>query len=212
MNQPNDLEYRIPIVDALNGFVQRIGQFFAWTNVLLIGVILVQVVLRYGFNNGQVYLEELIWHLYAVGFMIGLSFAVTNDSHIRVDIVHMNLSRKNQHSWEIFGILFLLLPFIVVIFLHSVEWVYYSYAIGESSQNPTGLPHRWIVKAVIPISFFLLFIAAIARLIREVTLLLHLAREPEEPYPGRVSMLRHLFRVQEQGNDVTGDNQQRGED
>ncbi|MCW8920642.1 MAG: TRAP transporter small permease subunit [Sedimenticola sp.] len=197
MNQPNALEYRIPIVDALNGFVQRIGHIMAWANVLLIGIILVQVVLRYGFNNGLVYLEELIWHIYAVGFMFGLSFAITNDSHIRVDIIHMNLSRENQHRWEIFGILVLLLPFIMVIFFHSVEWVYYSYEIGESSANPTGLPYRWIVKSVIPLSFALLFIAAIARLIREITLLLHLAKEPEEPYPGRVSMLRHLFRVQE---------------
>jgi TRAP-type mannitol/chloroaromatic compound transport system permease small subunit len=211
MNQSNDLEYRIPIVDALNGFVQRIGQVVAWTNVLLIGVILVQVVLRYGFNNGLVYLEELIWHIYAVGFMFGLSFAITNDSHIRVDIVHMSLSRANQHRWEIFGLLCLLLPFIVVIFLHSLDWVYYSYQIGESSQNPTGLPYRWIVKSVIPISFALLFIAAIARLIREITLLLHLAREPEEPYPGRVSMIRHLFRVQEQGAGDTSGSDQREE-
>ncbi|MCW8902755.1 TRAP transporter small permease subunit, partial [Sedimenticola sp.] len=136
---------------------------------------------------------------------------ITNDSHIRVDIVHMNLSRANQHRWEIFGILFLLLPFIVVIFLHSLEWVYYAYETGESSANPTGLPYRWVVKSVIPLSFALLFIATIARLIREVTLLLHLAREPEEPYPGRVSMLRHLFQVQEQGSGDTSDNHQRGE-
>ncbi len=209
MTQPNDLEYRIPIVDALNGFVQRIGHVIAWSNVLLVGIILVQVVLRYGFNHGLVYLEELIWHIYAVGFMFGLSFAITNDSHIRVDIVHMNLSRANQHRWEIFGILLLLLPFIVVIFLHSLEWVYYSYKIGESSANPTGLPYRWVVKSVIPLSFGLLFIAAIARLIREITLLLHLAREPEEVYPGRVSMIRHLFRVEEQVSDNRNNNPQR---
>lgn len=197
MKQSTDLAYRIPVVDALNGFVQFIGRGMAWLNVVLIAVILIQVVLRYGFNNGLVYLEELIWHLYAIAFMFGLSFAITNDSHIRVDIVHMNLSRKNQHRWEIFGILFLLLPFIVVIFHHSLEWVAFSIGVNESSANPTGLPYRWIVKSVIPLSFFMLFIAAVARLIREVALLLHLAREPLEPYPGRVSMLRHLFRVQE---------------
>lgn len=203
MNKATDLEYRIPVVDALNGFVQFIGRGMAWLNVVLIAVILIQVVLRYGFNNGLVYLEELIWHLYAVAFMFGLSFAITNDSHIRVDIVHMNLSRKNQHRWEIFGILFLLLPFIVVIFHHSLEWVAFSYGVNESSANPTGLPYRWIIKSVIPLSFAMLFIAAIARLIREFALLLHLAKEPEEKYPGRVSMLRHLFRVQEENGSST---------
>jgi len=166
MNQSNDAEYRIPIVEALNGAVRRVGHFFAWFNVLLIAVILLQVVLRYGFNSGLVYLEELIWHLYATAFMFGLSFAMVTDSHIRVDIVHMGMKKENQHRWEIFGILFLLLPFIVVVFIHSLEWVGYSYNVGESSANPTGLPYRWIVKSVIPLSFLMLFIATIARLIR----------------------------------------------
>jgi len=210
MHQSNDLEYRIPIVDGLNRFVQRIGHFFAWFNVLLILVILIQVVLRYGFSSGLVYLEELIWHLYAAAFMFGLGYAVTNDSHIRVDIVHMGMKRENQHRWEIFGILFLLLPFIIVIFSHSLEWVAYSYNVGESSANPTGLPYRWIVKSVIPLSFIVLFIAVIARLIREIALLLHLAKEPEERYSGRVSMLRHLFHVQESSGN--GANSQQSSD
>lgn len=212
MNQSNDLKYQIPIVEALNGVVRRVGHFFAWFNVLLITVILLQVILRYGFNSGLVYLEELIWHLYATAFMFGLSFAMTNDSHIRVDIVHMGMKKENQHRWEIFGILFLMLPFVLVVFIHSIEWVTYSFTTGESSANPTGLPYRWIVKSVIPLSFFMLFLATIARLIREVTLLLHLAKEPEELYPGRVSMIRHLFKVQEiQDPGSSDDTHQAGE-
>lgn len=207
----SDLKYRIPIVDALNGFVRGVGSIFAWANVILICVILTQVILRYGFNSGLVPLEELMWHFFAVAFMFGLSFAITNDSHIRVDIIHMRLSRKNQHRWEIFGILFFLLPFILIVFSHSLEWVAYSYGVNETSANPTGLTHRWIIKSVIPLSFAMLFIAAIARLIREVALLLHLAREPEEKYPGRVSMLRHLFRVQESDSSTDASNNNKEE-
>ncbi|MBO6482401.1 MAG: hypothetical protein HVK29_01700 [Pelagibacteraceae bacterium] len=36
-----------------------------------------------------------------------------------------------------------------------------------------GLPHRWIVKSVIPLSMLLLVIAAVARLIQEIVLLLY---------------------------------------
>lgn len=211
MSHFSDLKYRVPIVDSLNGFVRGVGSIFAWANVILICVILTQVILRYGFNSGLVPLEELMWHFFAVAFMFGLSFAVTNDSHIRVDIIHMRLSRKNQHRWEIFGILFFLLPFILIVFSHSLEWVAYSYGVNETSANPTGLTHRWIIKSVIPFSFAMLFIAAIARLIREVALLLHLAREPEEKYPGRVSMLRHLFRVQESDSSTDASNNNKEE-
>lgn len=193
-------DYKIPIVDHLNSFVRRIGHIAAWANFILIGIILTQVVLRYGFNNGMVPLEELMWHFYAIALMFGLSFAVTNDSHIRVDLLHMTLSPKARHVIEIIGILFLLMPFIWVVFHNSIGWVIQSYSVGESSQNPTGLPYRWIIKSVIPISFFLIFLAALARLIRSVVLLRHKGIENEPDVSGRVSAMSNLFSVSETDN------------
>lgn len=189
-------DYRIPIVDFLNGIVRRIAETAAWLNVILIGVILTQVVLRYGFNRGLVPLEELMWHLYAVAFMFGLSYAVTNDSHIRVDLVHMSLPPRVQQVLEILGILLLFMPFLWIVFHHSLEWVADSYRVGEGSTSPQGLPHRWIIKSVIPISFFLMFMAALARLIQQILLLFYDGEKPVEELPGKVTMLRKLFKVQ----------------
>ena len=67
------MQYHIPVVAFLNGFVRRIAEVTAWLNVVLIGVIVLQVVMRYGFNKGLVPLEELMWHLYAIAFMFGIS-------------------------------------------------------------------------------------------------------------------------------------------
>ncbi len=199
--------YRIPIVEFLNAIVRRIAETTAWLNVALIGVILLQVVMRYGFNRGQVPLEELMWHLYAIAFMFGMAYAITNDSHIRVDIVHMALPKRAQHVFEILGIALLLMPFLWIIFDHSLDWVIQSYKVSESSSSPTGLPYRWIIKAVVPVTMVLLFIAAIARLIQEVSLLLHHGKEPDDDVPGRVSMMRHLFKPQSESRrtaDTTG--------
>ena len=198
MTQPSlaQSDYRIPVVDFLNTLVSRIAGTTAWLNVALIGIIVAQVVLRYGFNHGLVPLEELMWHFYAIAFMFGMSYAITKDSHIRVDLVHMNLPRPAQHIIEILGILLLLMPFLWIIFHHSLEWVAESYRLGESSTSPQGLPHRWIIKSVIPLSFFLMFLAALARLIQEALLLLHHGREPESTLPGQITMLRRLFRVE----------------
>ena len=108
--------------------------------------------MRYGFNHGLVPLEELMWHFYAVAFMFGMAYAITKDTHIRVDLVHMKLPRPApQHIIEILGILLLLMPFLWIIFHHSLEWVAESYRLDESPQTP-GLPHRWIIKSVIPLS------------------------------------------------------------
>jgi TRAP-type mannitol/chloroaromatic compound transport system permease small subunit len=199
-------EYHIPIVAFLNGIVRRVGEFAAWFNVLLIGVIVLQVVMRYGFSKGLVPLEELMWHLYAVAFMFGMAYSVTNDSHIRVDLVHMALPRRTQHVFEILGILLLLMPFLLILFDHSLGWVLEAYRVGESSANPTGLPHRWIIKSVVPITMALIFIAAMARLIQEASLLFHHGKELEEDVPARVSMIRHLFRPQlkDLGDNIKG--------
>jgi TRAP-type mannitol/chloroaromatic compound transport system permease small subunit len=154
--------------DALDGFVRAIGHVFMWASIILIFVIILQVILRYGFGRGLVILEELQWHLYAIGIMFGASYAVTMDSHIRVDIIHARLSEKWRKRWDLFGIVFLLLPFIIIIFHQSLDFVYESWRVSERSDAPMGLPFRWAIKAVIPLSFALLGVATISRAIRIV--------------------------------------------
>ncbi len=108
---------------------------------------------------------------------VWLAYAITNDSHIRIDIVRMKISKRSQHIFEILGILFLLLPFAIILFDFSLDYTIYAITHHESSQSTMGLPHRWIVKSVIPLSMLLIIIASVARLIQEVVLLRHLTKD-----------------------------------
>lgn len=157
----------VPLCDAIDGFIKRVGAAFMWVNLLLVAIIILQVVLRYGFGSGHPMIEELQWHLYAVGVMFGLSYAQATDSHVRVDVFAMKLSANAIRRWEIFGILVFLLPFIWVVFYHSLDFVADAWRTNEHSSAPVGLPWRWVIKSVIPISFGLLALAAVSRLIRD---------------------------------------------
>ena len=168
MNTESNTENTFKMSDALDNFVQKIGHFMMWTNGLLIFAIITQVILRYGFGKGMVVLEELQWHLYAVGIMFGASYAVVKDSHIRVDIIHANLSPGWQKRWDLFGIIILLLPFVFIIFHQSLDFVHEAWRVGERSDAPSGLPFRWLIKGVIPASFSLLGIAVMSRAVRIV--------------------------------------------
>jgi TRAP-type mannitol/chloroaromatic compound transport system permease small subunit len=106
-----------------------------------------------------------------VGFLLGLSYALQADTHIRVDVVHERLSLRAQAWIELYGILLLLLPFIALVLIFSVPFVLQSYAVGEVSQAPGGLPLRWAIKAVLPVGFLLLLLAALSRLTRVWTFL-----------------------------------------
>lgn len=155
--------------DSLDRLIMAIGHFIMWTNVILIFVIILQVVLRYGFGKGMVALEELQWHLYAIGIMFGASYSQVLDSHIRVDIIHARLSDKWKLRWDLFGTVFLLLPFIFVVVDQSLAFVSESFRLGERSDAPLGLPFRWAVKALIPITFGLLAVATLSRAVRIIT-------------------------------------------
>ena len=162
----------IPIVSFLTSIVTAITTKTAWINMLVMFTILVQVTLRYGFHAGEAWVDEFIWHLYAF-FMFGLSYAITTDSHIRVDIVHMKFTKKKQRIIEVLGIIFLIMPFTIIIFDHSIGWVHHSFVANEFSENTTGLPYRWVVKSLLPISLVLIFIASLSELIKNIVLLIH---------------------------------------
>lgn len=152
---------------GLDNFVKGIGHFVMWANVLLVLAIVSQVALRYLLNQNYPKLDEIQWHFYGLVTMIGISYAMVTDSHVRVDLLHMQLSRKAQRIIEIIGILTLIVPFIYLMVDQGWDYFYESWRVNERSDSPTGLPGRWALKAVIPLSFVLLAIAAVARLIHD---------------------------------------------
>ena len=186
-------DVHIPIVSFLTSIVTTITTKTAWFNVLVMLIILVQVTLRYGFHAGEAWVDELIWHFYAF-FMFGLSYAITTDAHIRVDIVHMSFTKKKQQIIEVLGILFLIMPFTIIIFDHSVGWVHHSFVVNEFSENTTGLPYRWIVKSLLPISLILIFIASLSELIKNTVLLIHGENTINNQSSDNDSTIARLFR------------------
>ena len=182
----------IPIVSFLTSIVTAITTKTAWINMLVMFTILIQVTLRYGFHAGEAWVDEFIWHLYAF-FMFGLSYAITTDSHIRVDIVHMKFTKKKQRIIEVLGIVFLIMPFTIIIFDHSVGWVHHSFMANEFSENTTGLPYRWVVKSLLPISLVLIFIASLSELIKNIVLLIHGENVTDNRSSDGGSAIRRLF-------------------
>ncbi len=156
-----------PIAHAIDRFVKTVGHVVMWANILLVAAITAQVSLRYLFNQNYPKLDEIQWHFYGLVTMIGISYALVTDSHVRVDILHAQLSRRARRFIEIVGILALLFPFIYLMVDQGFDYFHESFRVNERSSSPTGLPARWALKAVIPISFILLGLAALARLIHD---------------------------------------------
>jgi len=138
----------------------------SWAWAILLLVIVTNVAMRYLFGEGRVEFEELQWHIYSVGFLAGLGYAVKHDAHIRVDVLYENLHPRRKAWIELYGILLFLLPFIALVLIYSVPFVISSYELSEVSPSPGGLPLRWLIKACLPLGFLILLLAVVSRLIR----------------------------------------------
>ena len=149
----------------------RITSIISWIWLALVVVIVVNVTARYLFGEGRVEFEELQWHLYAIGFLVAMSTCMDSDSHIRVDVFHARLSLRWQAWIELYGLLLFFLPFVAAVFVFSMPFVAYSFALSEISDAPGGLPFRWAIKSFLTFSMVLLFVAGISRLSRVTSFL-----------------------------------------
>ncbi len=157
--------------DILEAVVVFFGKAFSWIWVPLVLLVVGNVVLRYVVGTNIIALEELQWHLYAAGFMIGLAFCFIHDGHVRVDVFAEHFQPRTRALIEILGTVLLFLPFCYFILSYAYPFVERSYRMNEISAAPGGLPMRWIIKSFIIYAFALLAMAGLARLIRAFSLL-----------------------------------------
>lgn len=161
--------------------MQVLENGIAWIWLILMLVIVANVTLRYLFGEGRIEFEEVQWHLYAIGFLFGLATCLSNNDHIRVDIFHARLTPTSQCWVELYGLVILFFPFVLLIFFYSIGFVQFSFAIAEVSDAPGGLPYRWLIKGVLATSMLVLGVAGFGRLLRVMSFLFEYPRRVANP-------------------------------
>lgn len=131
------------------------------TGLLLLMVfnVFIDVLLRYVFNNSSIALQEMEWHLFSAMFLLGISYTLQKDEHVRVDIFYAKLTPQKQALINIIGLVLFILPISLLITYYGIGFAYSAYAINEQSGDPGGLMYRFIIKSVMPISFILVIIS-----------------------------------------------------
>ena len=145
-----------------------IGYISAVLMILMMINVFYDVIMRYFFRSGSIASQEMEWHLFSAMFLLGISYTLKEDGHVRVDLIYDNLSKKKQAVINIVGTIIFLIPFSLLIAFGSIDFVAEAFNIGEISGDPGGLTHRWIIKAIIPFSFFLLVMSSIGFVIKNL--------------------------------------------
>lgn len=156
----------------LEKFFDAIAEFIGHLSGVLMFVLMANVtydvIMRYFFRTGSIAMQELEWHFFAMVFLLGISYALKIDGHVRVDVIYDRLSDQKKAIINIVGTILFLIPFSLLIAFGSLEFVKESYMSQEISGDPGGLHFRWLIKALIPVSFYLLTFISIGIIIKNI--------------------------------------------
>lgn len=153
---------------ALTAISDQIGKTIPWLLLPLAFIMLTLAVLRYGFNTGFVWVQEIPMYLNAIVFMLCIGYTLRRNQHVRVDILYGKLSESQKHWVNLLGSLLLLLPICLVILGWGLGYAFDSWEHLEKSPEPDGLPLVFILKSLIPAMALLLLIQAVAEILRQL--------------------------------------------
>ena len=162
-----------------NRLNEAVGFGVSWLTTLLVLVVCYDVFTRYLLKMSIVAVQELQWHLFAVIFLVGAAYTLKHGGHVRVDVFYSRFSEKAKAWIDLVGSLVFLIPFSILAIWSSQGFVAQSFALGETSPNPGGLPYRFVLKLVIPVGFLLLALQGIALAFRSLLKILGEATEDE---------------------------------
>ena len=165
---PAEPDPRRPLGNAgrsIEALIDAVGRATLYLTLLMIGLVAVNVLLRYAFSFGSVWSQELEWHLLAAVILFGMSYALQRGDNVRVDVFYADFQPRTKFIVDVVSGLLTLAVALVFIKL-SWGYVMQAYAIGETSADPGGIPMRWAVKGLIPLGFALLALQQVGALLR----------------------------------------------
>ena len=155
-------------IDFLNEWV---GRGVSWVTLGLVLVVFIDVLMRYIFNTSFVFTQELEWHLFAFIFLIGAGYTLLHDGHVRIDLVYGAVNVRGRAWINLFGVLFLLMPVLMVVWWTAFPYVMLSWERLETSREAGELPGLFLLKTAMLGFIILLGLQGIALAIRCVLVL-----------------------------------------
>ena len=146
------------IIDWLDSTTKLFGQFNQWAILLMVVITALVAILRYCFSLGWIWLQESVTYLHSLFFLGTISLGLLNQGHVRVDIFYRLVSLPTQAKIDLFGTLFLLFPFCILVFTQSFGYVLSSWSILEGSRETGGIPAIFLLKSLLlifPVTLFL---------------------------------------------------------
>jgi TRAP-type mannitol/chloroaromatic compound transport system permease small subunit len=158
--------------EAVRRMLEVLARASGWLLVVMAAVTCFDVLARKtGLPVPLTKLQELEWHFHAAIFSLWMGYGYVINAHPRVDSFTEKLPFRRKAWIELVGCVLLALPYVALVAWHSVGFVLTSYTVGEQSESPFGLTHRWIIKTIYAAGIWLVLLGILSVLARVIVFL-----------------------------------------
>ena len=154
-------------IDQLNELLGRLANLLVLLSCLISAG---NAMVRYAYDYSSNGWLESQWYMFAAMVMLGASYTLRRNEHVRVEVLYLYLSERGQLWLDLIGAVVFLIP--VCLLLAALSWPFFmqSFAVGEWSSNAGGLL-RWPIKLLLPVGFALIALQGLSELIKRVAAL-----------------------------------------
>lgn len=142
------------------------GKILRWLAYILTITVLIEVFMRYLFNNPTDWAFDTVMMMNAALFLGGAAYVTLHKRHIKVDVLYNSYPRTLQIAVDLIFYIVFFFPLVVVMVWFGIKAAHMSWLFGEISNTSTWGQKIWYWKAIIPAAFLLLLFQGIAEFIR----------------------------------------------
>ncbi len=158
----------LKITHAIDTFTEKTGRIVSWLMAILVAVVAWEVAARYLLAAPTTWAYDLTYMLYGTLFMLGAAYALLKGAHIRTDMLWEKYSDRKKGIVDSLAYVLFFFPGLMLLFFTSIDDAYYSWQIGERSEQTAWRPILYPFRAVVPLTALLLLIQGVSEFLKSL--------------------------------------------
>ena len=159
------------ILKAIDTFTDSTAKVGRWMCLILVGLVTLEVVMRYVFNAPTMWNYESSMFIGGTFYAIGLSYAQFRRSHIRIDLLYVRLSPRGKALIDVVGGACLFMPLVYLLSYVSMKYAIHAWVINERSVQTYWDPPLAPFRTAIAFAICLFALQGTVQFIRDLFLL-----------------------------------------
>jgi TRAP-type mannitol/chloroaromatic compound transport system permease small subunit len=155
------------IIRFIDWFIEWEGRISSMLILLLVGIVVYEVIMRYVFNAPTIWAFEATAFVYGLHYMLGLAYTEKHDGHVKVDILTNRLPKRTAAILNAAMFLLIFIPIFSLIAWGTFQFAFTS--LAENELNPTSwAPPIYPYKIMMAVAFFFLLLQGSATCLKNI--------------------------------------------